>query len=230
MVSPLQFIATLPHFDSTPLPTLERVAEHCRWRDFEQGETVFLVGERARAFYAVARGRVRLERPAADGREGLVHAFGPGQSFAEAAALRLARYPVSAVATEARTRLVEFDSASFDELLYSEAGLAASVIGGLCQRLMSLVLRLEELTGGDAPARLARHLLSLPQVADSPSTAVALEGPKRELAARLAITPETLSRVLKRWREAGLVDVSGRTISILDFESLADIAENSGPA
>jgi CRP-like cAMP-binding protein len=40
------------------------------------------------------------------------------------------------------------------------------------------------------------------------------------LASQLGITPETFSRVLADWRERGIVEVDGATITLLDTAAL----------
>ncbi|MBU2726557.1 winged helix-turn-helix domain-containing protein, partial [Acidithiobacillus ferridurans] len=45
---------------------------------------------------------------------------------------------------------------------------------------------------------------------------IELPAKKAAVAARLGLTPETLSRVLSRMRKAGLIEVEQRTISIPD--------------
>jgi len=49
---------------------------------------------------------------------------------------------------------------------------------------------------------------------------------KKELAAELSITPETLSRLLHRWRERGWIRVDGRTLALLDCKTLEALAES----
>jgi len=48
---------------------------------------------------------------------------------------------------------------------------------------------------------------------------------KKDLAAHLAIAPETLSRVLRRWEQDGLVDTAQRTLALLDPAKLLAIAD-----
>ena len=48
---------------------------------------------------------------------------------------------------------------------------------------------------------------------------------RKDLAAVLAITPEHLSRLLRRWADAGLVRPQGRTITLLAPRVLSAIAE-----
>jgi CRP-like cAMP-binding protein len=56
---------------------------------------------------------------------------------------------------------------------------------------------------------------------------VELPLPKKDLASELSITPETLSRLLARWRDRSLIRVEGRTVALLDTRTLETLAESS---
>jgi len=51
---------------------------------------------------------------------------------------------------------------------------------------------------------------------------------KKDLAAHLAMTPETLSRLLRRWQDAGWIDVDGSTVAIRSPEALLGLADAAG--
>jgi Mn-dependent DtxR family transcriptional regulator len=44
--------------------------------------------------------------------------------------------------------------------------------------------------------------------------------PKATLASRLSVRPETFSRILKQLTRDGLIEVQGKTITILNLEAL----------
>ncbi len=101
------------------------------------------------------------------------------------------------------------------------------MVGSLCGWLHTLLDRIEVLTLISAGSRLATYLLRLPAREVSGELCVTLPLAKKELAAELSITPETLSRLLARWRDRGLVRVEGRTLVLLDGRTLEAIAESS---
>lgn len=214
----------LAHFQALDAELFERVAACAELTTFERGETVFLQGDKARAFYAIRTGAVRVYRATADGREQVVHHLRPGQSFAEPAVLSIGRYPVNAVALESPTELVSVDT-RFVELLKSEPRLSVAIVSSLSMRLLGLVERIEELSIASAPRRLAHYLLKLPAQGTQHHLVVQLPLAKKDLATHLAIAPETLSRLLRRWQDRALVRTKGRTLELLDTRTLLAIAD-----
>jgi CRP/FNR family transcriptional regulator len=221
-------LRVLPAFRALPPDLLEQVAACCRPVALQAGETVFLEGEPVRALFAVRRGAVKVFRLSPDGHEQVLHHLRPGQTFAEAAVLSMQRYPASAAATEAGTELLEVAAEPFRELFRSDERMAGAMVSSLSQWLLGLVERIDELSVASAGARLARFLLRQPSHRIEAVTQIELPMAKKELAAHLAIAPETLSRLLRRWQDAGLVRSEGRTLTVLDERLLAALADHGG--
>jgi CRP-like cAMP-binding protein len=99
------------------------------------------------------------------------------------------------------------------------------MVASLSMWLAGLADRIEELSVTSAVARLAHYLLRLPSRSEGGATVIELPMAKKELAAHLAITPETLSRVLRRWQDTGLLRTSGRKLEITDERLLVAIAD-----
>ena len=76
----------------------------------------------------------------------------------------------------------------------------------------------------DAQSRCAEWLLAHAEVGDKGTMAVRLNEPKRQLAAKLGIAPETLSRVLRHLRDRGLISGTGRVVNVLDSGCLRSLA------
>ncbi len=218
-------LARLPHFRGLPEDVLEPVLATASLLELRAGEDVFREGARCDGFFVVAAGRVKIYRLAEDGREHVVHDIGPGRSFAEAALFHGGRFPAGAAALETPTQLVKLDGAAFLELFEREPRLGTSMVGSLCTWLHSLLDRIETLSIVSAGARLAHHLLRLPARQHEGQLAVTLPVAKKDLASELSITPETLSRLLGRWRDRGLVSVDGAQIVLLDVPALELLAE-----
>lgn len=215
----------LPHFKNLPGDLVEQIAAGSRRLEFKAGEPIFTEGSQPTGFFAIEHGSVRLYRVSPDGREQVLHHMHAGRSFAEAALLSFGRYPAHAVATENGTVVIEVGATTFMRLFREDPRLSAGLVASLCMRLLSLVERIEELQVVSAPARLARYLLRLPASGSSDPLIVELPMAKKELAAHLAIVPETLSRLLRRWQDSGIVESRGRELAILDSRVLLAIAD-----
>jgi len=215
----------MPHFRALPEGSLAELARLARVRSLRAGEALFAEGEPARAFYFVKSGAVKLYRLGREGREQVLHHLGPGRSFAEAAVLSMPAYPAHALALETPTELVEIAGAPFRALLARDGELAVAMVSSLSMWLAGLADRIEELSLTSAAARLAHHLLRRPARREGEALAIPLEMAKKELAQHLAMTPETLSRVLRRWQDAGVVRSEGARLVVLDEDRLDALAE-----
>lgn len=221
-------LARVPQWRGVPREVLDELARASQWRECRAGELLFRQGERARSFFVVAAGTVRVYRSHADGREQLVHLMRAGTSFAEPAALALGAYPASAAALEPRTAVVAIDGARFQRLLGADSRVASAIVAALSARLMELVDRIEDLSTVGAEARLARYVLRLPSARDERAALCAtLPIAKKELAAQLAMTPETLSRVLQRWSRAGWLRVDGPRLELERVDALLSLADGA---
>jgi CRP/FNR family transcriptional regulator len=217
-------LRALPHFKSLPPDLLSQVAALTKRSRHDIGELLFSEGDRCRAFFAIESGGVKLYRASPDGHEQVVHNLHSGATFAEAALLSFGRFPVNALVSEPSTILLEIGGEEFLRLFREDVRLSSAMVASLSMRLISLVERVEELSLVQAGSRLARWLLRQPATgAKQPSIELALA--KKDLAAHLAMTPETLSRLLSRWQADGWIESGRAQVVILQSERLSELAD-----
>ncbi|MNE51761.1 transcriptional activator FtrB [compost metagenome] len=115
-------------------------------------------------------------------------------------------------------------------LLASNAGLAFSFLMSVSEQLQQA----DELAGAlhifEAEKRLARlllHLYSRQSLLSGGEKEYSLHLPaaKKEFAAMIGTTPETLSRKLNKLEHMKIIRMNNRTVTILDMLSLSQIAE-----
>jgi CRP/FNR family transcriptional regulator len=85
---------------------------------------------------------------------------------------------------------------------------------------------LEDIVLRDAAGRLARYLL---ERAGSVDGKVVLPAALKHLASHLNLTPETLSRTLRRLIDHGLLSKGGDGFVVEDHEGLRAVADGIGP-
>ena len=206
-------------FRGLSLEALREIRSIALPRLFEKGEIIFSQGAEARGSFLLLEGQVKVYRLSSQGRQQILQIFGPGEAFAEAALFSEGRYPAWAEALE-RTRVLFFPRRAFLELVRRRPELALNMLALLSLRLRTLAELVEALSLKKVPERLAAYLLYLSR---KYGPEFLLEVPKAELAAFLGTVPETLSRVLSRLNEKGLIEVSGKRIRILDEEGLKNL-------
>ncbi|MCG5516983.1 MULTISPECIES: Crp/Fnr family transcriptional regulator [unclassified Ectothiorhodospira] len=218
----LQELQRLHLFEPLDSDQLGRIQSSLRERHYRAGEPLFAQGDPAAHFFLVKSGTMKLYLLSRDGDEKVVEVIQSGQLFAEAVMfMDERRYPVNASALS-DTHLVIFDNSCFLQLLAESPDLALKLLGILSRRMHGLLSHIDELTLHNATYRLVSYLLA--QV-HAQAGQVRLAIPKQVIASRLSMKPETLSRILGRLREQGLLAVQGETLVLLDEAGLRRVLE-----
>ena len=222
----LDHIARVPLFEGLPDGQIEDLAMIVTDQTFGKAETIFSEGEDADGFYVVITGRVKIFKLSPDGKEQILHFFGPGEPFGEVPVFTGQHFPASAEAME-ESRVFFFPRKSFVDLIKRNPSLALNMLAVLSKRLRRFAALIDDLSLKEVPGRLAAYLLYL---SDQNRGAKVLElaVTKTQLASLLGTIPETLSRILGKLSSQGLIESDGRRIRIMDREALRDLAESGG--
>jgi len=215
-------IASISLFKGLNTPELEALAMIVTDQSFSRGQHIFSEGDEGVGFYVVISGKVKIYKLSAEGKEQIMHVFGPGEPFAEVAVFAGVNFPANAVALEA-SRVFFFPRRSFVSLIKENPALAMNMLAELSLRLKKFAHMIEDLSLKEVPGRLANHLLLLADEQDNEKT-VTLDLAKTHLASLLGTIPETLSRILSKMGKQGLIESQGSTITILDHDALSDLA------
>ena len=121
-------------------------------------------------------------------------------------------------------RIVELEIGGVREMLPRHPAMAERLLGGLAQTVQSLTGVTHDLMHKDAERRLAAWLLQLSSRSAQGPERVSLGERKRDIAAQLAITPETLSRMMRQLKLKGLIEVQGYSVRLLDIPALQALA------
>ena len=182
---------------------------------------LFSKGDGADRFYILIEGRVNLYALTETGDQSIIESFDAIMSFAEAAIFSKAdgapTFPLHCEVA-AGSRLVHVMAAPFLRRLSENHRLALLLLGGLATWQGRMVREIAELKSKSPVQRLASFLVALAGNGDS-NAQVRLPLTKTELASRIGITPESLSRALARLKAVG-VDSLGRNVIITDMAAL----------
>jgi CRP/FNR family transcriptional regulator, dissimilatory nitrate respiration regulator len=210
-------------FAGLPVVDLNHIAEIAVVKSLEKGEYLFRERELSRGFYIVQRGAINVHRVNAAGKEQVIHIFRAGESFAEATLATEAGYPADARAVEP-SQVLLIQKSGFLGLLKRQPELALRMLGSMSMHLRVLVGQLEDLTLKDVETRLANWLIKrCPNPDGTQPVSIELKMTKRVLAAELGTVSETFSRTLAKFRELKLLNVKGKTVTVLYPAKLTEL-------
>ena len=158
--------------------------------------------------FLLARGRVSLHKLSPDGREIVIKVIKPGEVFAEVILFEKKLYPVTAVAL---TDVLVFKILRRDLLdLLRQEDFRNDFIAMLLRKQRYLADKIQQLTSQGVEQRLRAFLLE--QYGDREQ--IRAEINKKQLAAAIGATPETLSRLLQDLKRRKCLTWKQGTITI----------------
>lgn len=214
-------LANLPLFKEMGPEEIDRIAQNTRELHVSRGEMVFQRGDPSYGFYAVVHGQLKLAFSSPQGVEKVVHLVGPGKTFGEAVMFMGMPYPVYAQALT-DSLLLHISKTTVFEWIERDPVFCRKMLAGLSSRLHSLIGDVEAYSLRSCAQRVIGYLLQ--HDCDNPGSCkdlhVNLPASKTVIASRLNISPETFSRVLHDLSAAGLINVKGKDVAILDMDKL----------
>ncbi len=187
----------------------KQLAEICLPRALVKREFLFMEGDRGMALYLCARGSVQLHKQSPEGQEVVIKVVRPGDLFAEVILFEKDKYPVSAVALE-DSLVYAIPKPQFDCLL-EQPDFRNDFMANIMSKLRYLAEQVQVLTAFDAEARLFRFLDE--HAGGKKSFSLSLS--KKDVAAAIATTPETLSRLILRLKKENKLSWEGKHVEIL---------------
>ncbi|RAO76316.1 helix-turn-helix domain-containing protein [Dyella jiangningensis] len=205
-------------YGKSDLAALHCLVEHVHAHD--AGEHVFRRGESFRALYAVRRGAVKTSLFSRDGREQVLGFYLPGEIIG-LNGIYPDCYPCDALTLEK----AEFCRFSFPAM--SSLASVLPVVQRHLFRLLSKELGMASLLAGEhtADERVAAFLVDLSERyarRGLPFEQYRLPMSRSDIASYLRLAPETVSRVLSRFRQQGWVAVEGRGVKLQHMEALRE--------
>jgi CRP/FNR family transcriptional regulator len=188
-----------------------------------RGRTLFNEGDPGDRLYVVTRGKIKLGRTAADGRENLLAILGPGEMFGELSLFDPG--PRTATATAVTdTSVLGLGHDELEPWLTGRPEVAAQLLGALAQRLRRTNEAMADLVFSDVPGRVAKALLDLARrfgVQAEDGLHVTHDLTQEELAQLVGASRETVNKALADFASRGFLRLEARAVVILDIERLS---------
>ncbi|HOB19379.1 MAG TPA: Crp/Fnr family transcriptional regulator [Candidatus Atribacteria bacterium] len=203
-------IERVPIFSSLTREEVSEIAMITDQRVYKKGEFIYMAGDRGQKLYVIHEGRVKITRLLDTGKEQVIRLLEPGDFFGELSLFVSAPLDNNAEVLE-NTTVCMIEGSRLKDMISRKPAIAVKIIEELSKRLRSSESLIETLGLQDVEQRLARALLRLAEG----KTVISLPFSKKDLAAHIGISQETLSRKLSLFEDKGWIRQSGhRKISI----------------
>jgi CRP-like cAMP-binding protein len=214
------FLSSSRIFGGLPADDIHQIASAAEIKKYKKKSIIFNEGEPALRFYFVLDGKIKMFKAGKQGKEQLLRFILPGESFAEAAMFGGGVYQADALAVQ-DSELIYFPRDAFITIVRKNPELSLRLLASMARFCRYFLEILEDLSLRNVPSRVAAYILARAhnQVL-RPGDKVELGISKGELASRLGIANETLSRTLKKFKDSGIIKINRREVKILKPDKL----------
>jgi CRP/FNR family transcriptional regulator len=192
---------------------------------YEPGETVFRQGDRAESIFLIKSGRIRLSRVMENGTEVILDIRKPGDYLGEYILNDLEAeypYPVTAWCMD-KVLTCGFTKKSFEGMVLAYPHIGLTVIRNMAGRIANLTERIEALSQTHLEEKIYQVLLNVAKVHGrrGKEGAYYLEMPltHEDLGFLVGAHRVSVTRIMKRLREAGRVTLDGKVLVVQGLEN-----------
>jgi CRP/FNR family transcriptional regulator len=212
---------TREDFDALPEDDLQALRHFAERHSYPAGATLFQQGDRPKGVYIVEDGEVELVYE--ERRERLVvQLVRSGSSIGELPVLLETSYAYTGI-TRTPTTILSFSGKTIQTLIELHPLICYRWLRLVARRLYQAQQRLVELAGRTAYEQVAHHLL---HEVEEHGGDLTLRLTQAELAARLALSRQTISRVLGALEQTGAVERGRGRLRVVNLNALRDHAAN----
>jgi CRP/FNR family cyclic AMP-dependent transcriptional regulator len=189
------------------------------------GEVVFRKDDPGDGLYGVLTGSVLIVVESPEGKELVLNKHDAGELFGEVALLDGEGRSAGAIAHEA-SELLFLGRDKFLAFLRPRPETMIRIIALLCARLRRATNLFEDSTFLNVPARLAKQVVALIEghrPREDSRSAPTLSISQKELAQMLGVSREFVSKQLAIWREAGIIELGRRRLTVCNERALEQL-------
>lgn len=215
----------VPIFNHLEADSLALIHQKIHAVEFKKGEYLFRAEEPTNTLYIIQSGAVRLFHLLESGKEQLIRILKPGDFIGEWSLFSQDRQYEDYAYALVDTKVCQLYADDFKEVLLRYPAVSLKILEEMSRRLQASEKMTSRVANESVGTRLVNYLLGqLPSQA-SDDHLVNLELSRKELAAFLGTTPETISRKFKELETLNIIkSLSPRKIKIINFDDLLQYA------
>jgi len=214
-----EMMGRLPCFKGVATTSLNRLARETRQVALHRREILFTKGDAADFLYVLISGQIKLFLLLSSGTDKTLDLVGPGQPVCVAPIWQGEPYPMGARA-DADSHLIALDREAVLDEARQDTALVGHLLTTTSRQIFSLIRDMENCAQRSSLQRVSCFLLQQRPDPEMRAYDILLPTSKRDIATRLSLAQETLSRVFQQLGQEGAIEVKGRFIRVLDSHKL----------
>ncbi|RUX07269.1 MULTISPECIES: Crp/Fnr family transcriptional regulator [unclassified Mesorhizobium] len=223
-------ISQLPLFQGMTAEEQSEILRSARSSRYAKESTIFEQETEAHSFFVLISGHIRVVRTTPDGQQVIARYISEGEIFGVAAALGRTTYPASALAA-VDCVVLTWPNALWAEMARRFPAFGATTYRTVGTRLQETQTRVVEMSTEQVEQRIAHALLRLAnQTGRKTESGIEIDFPisRQDIAEMTGTTLHTVSRVLSRWEDIGIIASGRQKVTVKDAHRLVVLAENPG--
>lgn len=202
---------------------LSEISMHKVTNHYKKGQTLFFQGNPAFGLYCISTGKIKVTKVAPDGKESIVRLAKDGDILGHRSLFTEEFYQATATALEDCT-ICFLDKKFILKAITDKPAISFNIIQKLSQDMGAAETKVASMYQKNVRERLAELLLMLKETFgerdENNSWKLEIKLTREEMASMIGVANETLIRFLSEFREDGFIQQKGKTIYIVDEESL----------
>lgn len=185
---------------------------------YPRGQMIYQSGESSKGLYVVHKGIVKVFRISNNGKEQVVRILGPGDFTGELSLFSTSIHDSYAETIEP-VQICMIGREDFQKNLLKYPNIALKMLTEFSNRLAKTETQVANIAMETTEIRIAMYLAS--KIKEQNNNTITLLMSRKDLASYLGTTPETISRKLTEFQEAGWIrQKTNREIEIIDLDAL----------
>jgi CRP/FNR family cyclic AMP-dependent transcriptional regulator len=218
----------IPCLSSLGPEYLKKLEQKANIRKIRKKGMIFREADSVRSFFIVRSGIVKLFKTSEEGRELLIEVMEKGDHFCFAPMFLGNAFTVNAQAIE-ESEIIMMEADVFKSIIDHDTGaLGKKMISALCRKVEHLSRIIEDLAFNDIEQRISGSILKMIVAGGRTDNIVTLKISHRDIASITGTVREVVSRVIKKFKENGIVVDSGVRHMKVDRTRLMSFMENEG--
>lgn len=221
----VSLIKDLPPFEGIEDNALQALIDQATARHYKKGVTIFAQEAKADCFYILLDGYVRVVKLTPDGDQFIARYIPSGELFGIAPAIGQTVYPANAVAAVDCVAL-SWPTPLWQSVVEKHPGFATNTYATVGKRLAETRDLMVEMATAKVEFRVANAVVKLAtQSGRQVEDGLLIDFPisRQDISDMTGTTLHTVSRLLSRWEDQGLVQCGRQKIVVTDLQALSSL-------